>query len=514
MKNLLYFFLTLFVFSKLEAQGVLPVQRYYNRNIPTYTWDNTSGNAQIDNSSGTWNTTNLTWVQTPPAGTNLAWKQSYNAIFGGNLGVSAAGTVTVSGTQSVQSFTFNPTPSGNFTITGGVLNLLGGLVQVNQNASISSSLQGGGNFLKRGNAILTLTGNNTFTGNMTISQGGLWLGSSTAAGSTAIILGDVQTGNNNIEWKWRGSFTPNNALMVTNNGAGTVTIGTYSSGTNTNHNGTINLNRSVVFYDGTTDRTSFSGKISGNASLITIDGIGTWNASIGSGARITFDNNTNDFIGNIVVLTGKALQFNGVTVVNNQPIEVNGNLVLNVGAGNTGKMGTLTGASTGICEIHYLVASNQTLSVGNDNGSGTFNGVIRNGIGGKVMNLRKEGIGVQTLTGAHTYTGSTNANLGTLVFTQMPTSAIFNATVSNTAPSSSTNSGSITMPNAPNLTGKIFNIVLTESGTGISYFPITWQGTAAGTPTLQVNGAARTSGVAANGTTVTYLPGSGIRVTR
>lgn len=70
------------------------------------------------------------------------------------------------------------------------------------------------------------------------------------------------------------------------------------------------------------------------------------------------------------------------------------------------------------------------------------------------------------------------------------------------------------MPNAPNLTGKIFNIVLTESGTGISYFPITWQGTAAGTPTLQVNGAARTSGVAANGTTVTYLPGSGIRVTR
>ena len=130
---------------------------------------------------------------------------------------------------------------------------------------------------------------------MTISQGGLWLGSSTAAGSTAIILGDVQTGNNNIEWKWRGSFTPNNALMVTNNGAGTVTIGTYSSGTNTNHNGTINLNRSVVFYDGTTDRTSFSGKISGNASLITIDGIGTWNASTGSGARITFDNNTNLF---------------------------------------------------------------------------------------------------------------------------------------------------------------------------------------------------------------------------
>ncbi len=514
MRNLLYFFLILFATSKVLAQGVLPIQRYYNRNIPVYTWDNISANAQIDNGSGTWNATNLTWVQTPPASANLVWKQGYNAIFGGNPGVSAAGTVTVSGTQSVQSFTFNPTPSGNFTITAGTLNLLGGLMQVNQNATISSVLQGGGNFLKRGSATLTLTGNNTFTGNITISQGGLWLGSSTAAGSTAIILGDVQTGSNNIEWKWGGSFSPNNTLTVTNNGTGNVTIGTYSSGTYTNHSGIINLNRSVIFYDGTSDRTSFSGKISGNANVISIDGVGTWNASTGSGARVTFDNNTNAFTGNIIVLAGKALQFNGITVVNNQPIEVNGNLVLNVGAGNIGKMGTLTGANTGICEIHYLVASNQTLSVGNDNGSGTFSGIIRNGIGGKVMNLAKDGIGIQTLTGAHTYTGTTNANLGTLVFTQMPSSATYNVIVSNTVPNFTTNSGIVTMPNAPNLSGKIFNIILTESGTGISYFPVTWSGTATGTPTLRVNGAARTSGVATNGTTVTYLPGSGIRVTR
>jgi fibronectin-binding autotransporter adhesin len=399
---------------------VLPPNRYYNPDyMGSFIWDNSENNGVVNNGNGNWNTSSLRWLNTP-GGTNKTWISGRSATFGGNPGTGAAGTVSVSGTQSVKSITFNPTPSGNFLIQNGTLQLSGGIIATQQNATISSILVGGGNFLKNGNANLILTGNNTFTGTITISQGGIYLGSSTAAGSTSFQLCDDNTSVSNIEWRWGGGFQPNNNIVVNNKGTGNVLIGAYSSGFYTIHSGNITLNRSVTFYDNSNDRSTFSGLISGNPGLITIDGNGTFNSSIGQIARVTFENSNNSFTGTIIINANKAFQMgNGtnnsiVNVVNNQQIQANGTLLLNAGQNSTARMGALSGAATGICEIHMEVTGPQTLSVGNDNASGLFNGVIRNGVVNQVMNFQKNGNGTQLLSGQNTYTGTTTIDGGTL----------------------------------------------------------------------------------------------------
>jgi autotransporter-associated beta strand protein len=55
-----------------------------------------------------------------------------------------------------------------------------------------------------------------------------------------------------------------------------------------------------------------------------------------------------------------------------------------------------------------------TLTVGDGNASGTFEGIIPNGLGG--LSLTKIGTGTQTLTGANTYTNATTVTAGSLVF--------------------------------------------------------------------------------------------------
>ncbi|XZF15446.1 beta strand repeat-containing protein [Chitinophagaceae bacterium MMS25-I14] len=401
--------------SSVHGQGVLPAHRYYNARISSLTWDNTANNNVIDNGSGTWNT-GTRWVKSPPAGADIAWVSGANAIFGGNPGNGAAGTVTVSGTQTVKSITFNPTPSGNFILTGGTLSLQSGIITVNQDATINSTITGSANYLQRGTGTLNLGGSNSFSGTYTISQGTFQLGSGTAGGTASFILGDAQTGNDTVSWQWAGSTTPGNSVTVTANGTGKVIIGAYSAGTNTQDNGALIIDRPIILYDMTSDRTTFSGIVSGSADTITIDGTGTWNSSAGTGARVTFENNSNSFTGIIIINPSKALQLSGTDVVNNQPIQNNGSLVLNAGQNNTTTIGTLTGASTGICEIHATVTGPQTLSIGNDNGNGTYSGIIRNaGTGSsQVMNIIKAGTGTEIFTGTNTYTGTTSISGGIL----------------------------------------------------------------------------------------------------
>lgn len=438
MRSLLLF-VFLINFTSLYTQ-VLPANRYFNRAyMGALTWDNTANNGVINNGSGTWSTSTATWLNIPN-GTNLNWISARSAVFGGNPGIGTAGTVTVSGTITVKSITFNPTPGGNFLIRSGALQLSGGIIAVNQDATISSTLQGGGKFIKNGDAKLTLTGNNTFTGDITVSEGGIYLGSSTAAGTTSFVLGDDNTGDGNIEWRWGGSFQPNNNIVVTNKGTGKVLIGAYSTGFYTIHSGNITMNRSLIFYDNSNDRSTFSGLISGNPDTIFIDGNGTWNPSIGQVARVTFENSNNSFTGTININAGKAFQMgqgianSSVDVVNNQPIVANGSLVLNAGQNSTASIGSLFGASTGVCEIHQEVTGPQTLSVGNDNGSATFYGVIKNGYYGQVMNLTKAGSGIQMLNGTCTFSGTTIVSNGVLGGT---------GTLSNTSSTTINASGSI-----------------------------------------------------------------------
>src|SRR5690349_25138430 len=66
--------------------------------------------------------------------------------------------------------------------------------------------------------------------------------------------------------------------------------------------------------------------------------------------------------------------------------------------------------------IMQTASSTRTLSVGNNNGNGTFSGIIANGIN-DTLSFTKAGSGTQTLTGAtNTYTGRTTVTAAILSF--------------------------------------------------------------------------------------------------
>jgi fibronectin-binding autotransporter adhesin len=409
--EIMKYWIYLFLWFPFLVQGqLLPANRFFNSNqTNTFIWDNTSSNGVVNNGSGTWNATNLTWLKLPN-GVNQLWTNGSSATFGGNPGQGSAGTVTVSGTQNVKSLIFDPTSSGNFILQNGSLNLQGGLWEVNQNATISSTLQGIANYTKKGNANLTLTGNNSYSGTLTISQGGIYASATNAMGTSPVILGDANTGTSNIEWRWAGSTQPSTSLTVSNLGTGTVTIGAYSVGLNTQHSGNIALGRDVILFDGSNDRSSFEGIISGTVSSITINGTGSYSNSTGRGARVTFDNNLNSFTGKIFVLSGKAFQFNASNAANSNAIECNGDIVINSFVTITPVMGTLTGS--GRVAIHPETSADASFTIGNDNESGAFSGTIIDG--GGEMSIIKVGTGTQLLTSTSSFNGTTTINNGVL----------------------------------------------------------------------------------------------------
>lgn len=157
----------------------------------TKTWDlDAAGDANgvVDNGSGTWDTSATANWTTNGGTSNTLWSDNDDAVFGGNPGVGAAGTITLSGTVNANSITFNPAASGNFALTGGTqLNLTGssGLIVVNADASIASIIGGSNGLTKSGAGTLTLAGNDSVSGAVTANNGTLTLSGSAGAVASA-----------------------------------------------------------------------------------------------------------------------------------------------------------------------------------------------------------------------------------------------------------------------------------------------------------------------------------------
>lgn len=285
--------------------------------------------------------------------------------------------------------------------------------------TLNGQVTGSGNIAFGSNAVGTGTlsfnnpGNSTYTGvlsgsNYKVVFGGtgtqVLSGANTYSGGTEVKSGTVIStvatglGTGSVSVSGGATFYFSGGLKPANNfttvaGVGASKIGANTAGTFTEPSGNIVLNNDLILYDGTGDRLSFNGVISGNGN-ITI-----------TGTRVTIANSANSFIGTVTISPGSALQANGLNILNSNDLVNNGSFRFNTGSATNVTIGALSGNGT----FNFAVGSSATLTVGANNNSGNFNGTFTSGI-----KLIKSGTGNQRLSGASTYTGGTQINAGTI----------------------------------------------------------------------------------------------------
>ena len=223
-------------------------------------------------------------------------------------------------------------------------------------ATIGAQLTGNEGLTKAGTGTLVLSGSRIYTGTTVVTEGTLKLDLGASSGNAAL-----------------GSFS-------------------VASGA------TLNLdNTNTTVGDYYPSNFVFSG-----AGMLTKTGVGSIDFWLGSSLT--------GFTGTMDVQQG-ALRLNGVGSNGNM-----GQATLNIASGATFDVRAvasltvdqLTGSGT--LDQSYNGGSGQSVTVGSNDGSSTFSGVIQNS-SGQPLSLTKTGTGTFTLTGASTYTGTTTVRM-------------------------------------------------------------------------------------------------------
>jgi fibronectin-binding autotransporter adhesin len=308
--------------------------------------------------------TNVTWNNNA---SNMTWSSSdgnwsvgpgwqyatNNAIFG----ATGAGSVTLGAPVGVHNVTFD---AAGYTISSNTLTLNNSTITTNADATISSTLAGSTGLIKSGNGTLTLTGVNSYTGGTSVNQGTLKLDLGARSGNAAL-----------------GAFAVASGATLNLDNTNTTVGGYYPSGF-------------VLSGEGTVTKTG-------------VGSIDFWNGS-----------NLNNFTGTMDVQQG-ALRVNNITTGANMS-----QATLNIASGATFdvrynaslSVDKLTGSGT--LDQSYDGGSGLSVTVGSNNGSSIFDGVISNS-SGQAMTLTKAGSGSFTLSGTNSYTGATSVNAGKLL---------------------------------------------------------------------------------------------------
>jgi autotransporter-associated beta strand protein len=181
----------------------------------TYTWD-VDPTAALMDGSGAW----LVGTNWDLAGANVAWLDGNEAVFGVASG--AAGTVTLGGAVTANSLTFNQPGSGNYTISGGTINLTGtGATDILNNAAGTTNINS--------NIVLAAAGGDH-----------VW---TTGLGATLALGGTLTDGG--------GLFTDNR--LVEKTGVGTLRLALTGAanavGYIRNSAGTLDLNNTTITFN-------------------------------------------------------------------------------------------------------------------------------------------------------------------------------------------------------------------------------------------------------------------------
>jgi autotransporter-associated beta strand protein len=421
----------------LAAVLLLSLQATYAQSY--LQWDANGTGPEITDGGGIWNTTNLNWWN---GITHVEWDNEANniAVFG-NGGVvgndNSSATVNLVGTINAGGLEINaidiaaiPGESTNtkrsYIFSGGTLALTDGafirLADSTSNTNsarttINSAISGNNiTIAKSGgdNALLHLSGSNTWTGTLTLenvqSGGGVFLNVVNLAAINQLDRIDVQT-TNTLVINYNESTLMDVALNLA--GTGSVNRGALRFDKDRTLSGPITLtaNAGVSANTANAPTGTIAGDIgeSGGSHTFTVNTLSTDGTIVLSG--------NNSFTGGVNINSGKlrignsgALNSaapNRVTFVNNSRAKT---MILD---GFSVTVGGLVSTGSGAVRIENANVNAATLTVQNS-GSQTFNGTLADGTGGGALSLAKTGSGTLVLTRANMYSGSTTLTEGTL----------------------------------------------------------------------------------------------------
>src|SRR5271166_6745210 len=264
------------------------------------------------------------------------------------------------------------------------LNAGGGtfLADAGTSSTLNGVISGPGSLTMEGPGTLTLTGVNTYSGGTSFNTGILAVENDGSLGTGALSFN-----GGTLEALAAGGGITSAKAVTLNAGGGTFLADAGTSST-------------------------LSGVISGVGSF-TKDGPGT----------LTLSGN-NAYSGATTVASGILQAGSSTALSTSSAFTVNSVLDLN---GFSDTIGSLAGTGT----VRNNGAASAALTVGADNTTTTFSGVVQNGIG--VLQLTKTGTGTLILTGTNTYTGGTTISAGTLQIGNGSTGSITGNIIDNAA---------------------------------------------------------------------------------
>ena len=318
--------------------------------------------------------------------------------------VGAGRTLTFNGGLSDWNGTASLVKQGDGTAVLNYISIYTGATTIN-GGTLTLAVGDGSNSALEGAGAVTINNGGTLNSAVTWGMGAWWgnnlgpitvnQGGTLTAGSVANIIAHgltlnggvvTATGGGNGDW---GAYTLKSDVTVGNNTTSTISA----------ELGLMNTHTFTV--DGGS-RLNISGQMHNQAwgpGGLAKSGVGTLNLS----AANTYTGNT--------TINGGTLQLGTANAVpsgsnyGDGDVTVNDTLDLNT---YSDTINGLNGSGT----VDTVAGGTPTLTLGANNDSGNFSGVIRNTSG--TLALTKAGIGTQTLLGANSYTGVTTISGGTL----------------------------------------------------------------------------------------------------